>query len=518
MATFSRPGVFVQEVPVSQTVELTDNGSAVGAFLGALPSGKSSAPVLVRSWKKFVDSFGDVQDAYPTTWAVYNFFANGGNQAYVQRVLGSGSAASSVVLTDSSSLSTLLVTASNAGSWGNSLSVQVINTGAAGRFALYVYELIGGTSTLIEQFTDLSMSSTDPRYAISYINASSAYVVVTDEHSATVAPGNNPTADGVQHALTGGLDGSAPSRANYQAVYTNFDPIQNPLVFNIPQAAYQYTSGGSSGDRTLSLQLQADAVAYAAGRENCFVVCDVPSGLAVSDAKQYASDLKATSPFAGSSAGEVAALYYPWISIPDTTKAARGALRNQAPGAAAIGQYIATDSARGVFKAPAGFSNRIALAVATQTQLSNSDLDTLNTGTEPINAIRQIPGSGIVIMGARTMNNTTSNRYINVRRSIMYLKTELEQRSAFALFENNDSILWGRITTSLSTFLRGYWQQGGLRGTDPSQAFYVTCNATNNSDADIQNGIVNVEIGVAIEYPAEFVVIKLGQLTGNATA
>ena len=142
----------------------------------------------------------------------------------------------------------------------------------------------------------------------------------------------------------------------------------------------------------------------------------------------------------------------------------------------------------------------------------------MNTGTEPINAIRQIPGSGIVIMGARTMNNTTSNRYINVRRSIMYLKTELEQRSAFALFENNDSILWGRITTSLSTFLRGYWQQGGLRGTDPSQAFYVTCDATNNSVADIQNGIVNVEVGVAIEYPAEFVVIKLGQLTGNATA
>ena len=79
-------------------------------------------------------------------------------------------------------------------------------------------------------------------------------------------------------------------------------------------------------------------------------------------------------------------------------------------------------------------------------------------------------------------------------------------------------ILWSRITNSLSTFLRGYWQQGGLRGATANEAFYVTCNATNNSAADIQNGIVNIEVGVATEYPAEFVVIKLGQLTGNATA
>jgi phage tail sheath protein FI len=180
--------------------------------------------------------------------------------------------------------------------------------------------------------------------------------------------------------------------------------------------------------------------------------------------------------------------------------------------------YLRTDASRGVFKAPAGFGARLALAVATQSSLSNSDLDTLNTGTEPINAIRQIPGSGIVAMGARTMNNTPANRYINVRRSMMFLKTEIRARSNFAVFENNDSILWGRLNTSLSTFLRSYWQQGGLRGTSPTDAFYVICDASNNSAADIQNGIVNIEVGVALEYPAEFIVIKLGQLTGNATA
>jgi phage tail sheath protein FI len=65
--------------------------------------------------------------------------------------------------------------------------------------------------------------------------------------------------------------------------------------------------------------------------------------------------------------------------------------------------------------------------------------------------------------------------------------------------------------------LRSYWQQGGLRGTAPDQAFYVKVDAGTTSNSDIQNGRVNIEIGVAIEYPAEFIVIKLGQITGNAT-
>lgn len=520
MATFSRPGVYVQEVPVPQSIELADTGSALGAFVGPVAKGPTALPVLVRSWRNFVDTFGDVNDAYPITWAVYNFFSNGGNQAYIKRIVGSNSAQASVVLTDrsQSSLATLLVKANSAGAWGNNYSVQIIDSGASDRFAIYVYQAVSGSSVLVEQFNDLSMSKTDPRYAISYVNASSTLITLTDQNSASVAPDNRPTADGVQHAFTGGLDGSAPTRANYIAAYTLFDPIKNPLVFNVPNAAYIYNTSGNSSDRTLSMQLQADMVDYCASRDNAFAICDVPAGLTVADAKQYASDLKSTSPFSGQTKGEVAAIYYPWVNIPDTTKAARGATRLQAPGAIAAGQFLATDVSRGVFKAPAGFGNRIALAVSTQTQLSNADLDNLNTGSEPINAIRQVPGAGIVIMGARTLNNTSSNRYINVRRSVMFLKTELDNRSQFALFENNDSVLWSRIRTGLSTFLRGYWQQGGLRGTSPQQAFYVICDSSNNSEADIQNGIVNIEVGVALEYPTEFVVIKLGQLTGNATA
>jgi phage tail sheath protein FI len=63
-----------------------------------------------------------------------------------------------------------------------------------------------------------------------------------------------------------------------------------------------------------------------------------------------------------------------------------------------------------------------------------------------------------------------------------------------------------------------YWQAGGLRGANPAQAFYVKCDSTTTPFADIQAGRINIEVGVALQYPTEFVVIKLGQLTGSATA
>jgi phage tail sheath protein FI len=121
-------------------------------------------------------------------------------------------------------------------------------------------------------------------------------------------------------------------------------------------------------------------------------------------------------------------------------------------------------------------------------------------------------------MGARTLNNTPGERYINVRRSMIFLKKELTARSEFAVFENNSELLWNRIRTSLGNFLRDYWSQGGLRGATPAQAFYVRCDASNNSPQQILSGTVNIEIGVAVEYPAEFIVISIGQITGSASA
>jgi phage tail sheath protein FI len=348
------------------------------------------------------------------------------------------------------------------------------------------------------------MDPTDANYFLSVINTRSNLVV------AALLDGTKfpSTAASTPTAFSGGLDGASLVRADYAGAWTSFDSITNPLVIYAADAPYASTS-------TLTSQIHGDAVVYAASRTDSFVVIDTPAGLSVSAAQDQIAATAAI--FAGANTGNIAAAYYPWYNIPDGTKTI-GATRSQAPGAGVVGQYLATDAYRGPAKTPAGLNNKLALAVSTAHLFTNAELDSLNTGSEPINAIRQVPGAGIVIMGGRTLDNTPTNRYINIRRSLIYIEKQITDLSSFALFENNDSILWSSLRNAIGGFLLQYWKNGGLRGNSPDQAFFVHCDGNTTSFADIQAGRVNIEVGVALEYPAEFVVIKLGQLTGNASA
>lgn len=506
MTTFGRPGVYVQENIVQQIITTQDRSDAVGGLIGKLSKGPVE-PTLVSSWSEFTKIFGALDYALPTTVAAYLFFSNGGRDAYVRRVTGTGAATATVTLNDISTVPTLTVSASSPGTWGNDLAVE-IKAGNTGRFSLIVYgePSTAGTgaawerSNILEQFSDLSMSPTDPRYVDSIVNTFSAYLTVG---AATV--GTIPVVDTLT-SLSGGVVGSAPTKAQIAATFTDFDDIATPIIFNLPDVAYW-----AVGQRTDAVAAYSDLSTYCETRGDAFAIVDIPNGLTAAEAVTFSSDV------ADANAGTHAAGYYPWLTIPDSSRSVPGVTRAAAPGGAVLGQYQATDTSRGVFKAPAGYNTRLSVAVGLETKFKNSDLDTLNSANVPVNAIRVTPGAGIVIMGGRTFSNTSPNRYINMRRSLIYLKKELNDRSQFAVFENNDERLWNQITSALSNFLNIYWQQGGLRGATPNQAFYVKCDATTTSQADIVNGRVNIQIGVALEYPAEFIVITIGQITGSAS-
>ena len=512
MTTYSRPGVFVQEVALPQAVNLANNSTAIGAFVASLPQGTTDAPVLVNTWSDFVNNFGGLNDSYPATWAAYSFFANGGRQLYVKRIVGSGAVSASVSITDNavSPATAFTLKAVSAGTWANDYSVQVVPAGESGRFGLNLFVSVvqnGATVTVpVETYTDLSMDPTDRHYVLSVINSYSKLLKI---EAASVDSEVTPyTASTTPTALSSGTNGSALVRADYSTAWDTFDSISNSLVLYAPDAAYAASS-------TLTTQIHGDAVSYAASRTDCFVVIDTSAGLSVAEAQD---ELATTaSVFAGDTSGNIAAAYYPWVNIPDPTKVP-GATRLQAPGAAVLGQYLATDATRGPAKTPAGLNNKIALAVSTAHQFTNAELDAINTSSLPINAIRQVPGAGIVIMGGRTLDSNPNNRYINIRRSLIFVEKQLQDLTSFAVFENNDSRLWAQLRTTIGSFLLNYWSNGGLRGSSPTQAYYVKVDSTTTTFADIQAGRVNIEVGVALQYPAEFVVIKLGQLTGNATA
>ena len=209
-------------------------------------------------------------------------------------------------------------------------------------------------------------------------------------------------------------------------------------------------------------------------------------------------------------------MYYPNLFVQDPLGRSSTSLRKSGPAAAVAGLYIQTDRQTGPFKAPAGIQAAIRSAVTLEKAFTSAELDSLNSAAKPVNALRNLPGAGIVSMGARTLKQDgTANRYVNMRRSLIYIKKQLNDITQFALFENNDEKLWARIRTGITVFLNDYRNAGGLRGATAADAFFVKVDAENNTPESIALGEVHIEIGVALEYPTEFVVINLSQKTSN---
>ncbi|MDX5332721.1 MAG: phage tail sheath family protein, partial [Gammaproteobacteria bacterium] len=134
-----------------------------------------------------------------------------------------------------------------------------------------------------------------------------------------------------------------------------------------------------------------------------------------------------------------------------------------------------------------------------------------------VNCIRFFSDSGILIWGARTLDDAASEyRYIPVRRTMLALKESIQDGTRWAVFEPNDENTWKTVERDIRAFLTLQWRAGALMGTTPEQAFYVKCDAETNPQEVIDAGQMVTEIGVAPVKPAEFVIFRISQWSGEA--
>lgn len=498
--TYGRPGVYISERLLPAPIAVAGTANAAAAAIGAFSRGPEDV-TLITSWYDFVNTFGGYSNAFPATFGVSSFFQNGGSELYVRRVLAEDAVAAAIPIAPASGSTNIgVITAKNKGADGNNIRFQFSASAISGLWNLAVYREGGASSAdtsssndlLVETFNNVSLSdSLSSDYIVSVVNLSSKLIEVTIEHG-EITPST------ARIPLTGGFDGALnPVAADYTAVITDFDTVDRPLVIFAPEIT---TALGNVDGKTV----QDAVVSWAAGAD-AFAVLDTPEGQDVTTALTYASGFDATS---------FAAVYYPHFYVKDALGRSATSLRKIGPAGAIAGLYLSTDRATGPFKAPAGVTASIKGAIALEKAFTSAELDSLNSATSPINAIRNIPGSGVVSMGARTLlQDGTANKYVNMRRSLIYIKKSLNNLTQFALFENNNEQLWRRINTVLDVFLNDYRNQGGLRGNTAAQAYFIKCDAENNTAESIANGEVHIEVGVALQYPAEFVVINLSQKT-----
>ncbi len=213
-----------------------------------------------------------------------------------------------------------------------------------------------------------------------------------------------------------------------------------------------------------------------------------------------------------------AALYYPWLTVPDPFPT-NPQIRTDfsiPPSGHMIGIYARTDIERGVHKAPA---NTVIRGITRlQRSLTKAEHDLLNPSPVNINVLRDFreQGRGLRVWGARCITSDPDWKYINVRRLFIFLEASLEEGTQWVVFEPNDEPLWARVRQSVTNFLIRVWRDGALMGSTPEEAFFVKCDRTTMTQDDIDNGRMIMLIGVAPVKPAEFVIIRIGQWVGGS--
>jgi phage tail sheath protein FI len=181
------------------------------------------------------------------------------------------------------------------------------------------------------------------------------------------------------------------------------------------------------------------------------------------------------------------------------------------PSGAVVGVYAATDSNRGVWKAPANVS--LANVIEPVIKLDNAKQDDLNvdaTTGKSINAIRYFMGKGTLVWGARTLaGNDNEWRYVPVRRFFSVVEESVKKSTYWAVFESNDANTWVKVRGMIENYLTQKWREGALAGATPRDAFFVKCGlGITMTASDILEGRMNVEIGMAVVRPAEFIILK----------
>jgi hypothetical protein len=200
------------------------------------------------------------------------------------------------------------------------------------------------------------------------------------------------------------------------------------------------------------------------------------------------------------------ALYFPRILILDPMDNTQ--LRNTAPSGSLAGMYARMDEAHGVWKAPAGTDVPLHNAADLAYHLTEDEINTLNP--QGINCLRELANQGILCWGARTLLSSDPEwQYISVRRLALFIEESIYRGTQWAVFEPNGEVTWQRIRQAVREFLYRIFRQGAFPGSQSEEGYYVNCDNQTTRPADIQNGILNIDVGIAPVNPGEFINIRI---------
>lgn len=576
MAEYLSPGVYVEEFDSGAT-PMQGVGTSTAGFVGLAERGPiGGAPVLVASPSDFTRKFGGYLQANEfgqyrfLAYAVHNFFANGGSRAFISRVVPpDAEIAKGVCKKGKEGL--VNIEAKNPGAWGDNVIVtfspssdsktqilEVIDKTGIYRLKNAVgfdvgdivvvegggksqYNRVkaarGNTITFDKPFEGdvvddnispriviktcgidvkvecdgteevyegVSLNVSDPSFIEKKMIRSDLVNIKVTPPKEAIAPieflkgvfGGEKDEEFVKAMLKGGLNGSAASITDNDFIGKDDGPGSRTGI----QAFLDNTDVSIMAVPGItSLNVQLSLVNHCENLASRFAVIDMPlNNKSVPDVLKYRDSFDS----------DYCAVYHPWLKVFDPLDKKDIFIP---PSGSVLGVFARSDNSRGVHKAPA--NEVIANCTGLSVNYSVGEQDLLNP--KGVNLIRKFPGAGIRIWGARTASSKPLWKYVNVRRLFIYLEESIKSNTNWVVFEPNDAGLWSRVKRTIELFLEGVWRSGGLVGGSTSDAFFVDIGPNTMTKDDIDLGRLICVIGVAPVKPAEFVIFRITQKTGE---
>jgi len=550
-ASLTYPGVYVEEIK-SGVRTITGVATSIAAFVGSAERGPVNDPTTIFSFGEFERNFGGLDLDHSMSFAVRDFYLNGGSQAIIVRLVnvpvaaagpapapGPGPAPAAAVAPAIAQIAlptgaaapndNLTLVASSPGAWGNQLQaiIDTKNTrdkGASKKlFNLTVLEIdANNTVVQTEKYLNLSIDDSDPQYAPRQLKQSSSLVRVlrNDQDTDWLVP--NVLPKDTKTDAKGNAIPATVSKKGVDGVTADGDLLADADFFppNGPEKTGVLALEKADIFNILCIPPFGTDLEYASVISQAVPYCEKRRAICLVDPPTSWNSVKT----ALDGVDQVlprssnAALFFPRLVEPNPLLNSQ--LQTFVPCGAVAGIFARTDTQRGVWKAPAGIDATLAGVSDLSVHLTDDENGQLNP--IGINCLRSFPIVGRVVWGSRTARGadilSDDYKYIPVRRLALYIEESLFRGTKWVVFEPNDEPLWAQIRLNVGAFMQDLFRQGAFQGTTPRDAYFVKCDKETTIQNDINLGIVNIVVGFAPLKPAEFVVIKLQQIAGQIQA
>ncbi len=543
------PGVYVEEVP-SGVRTITGVATSITAFIGRAKRGPVNEAKIINSYADYERNFGGLDLNSTMSYAVRDFYTNGGSQAVIVRLYHEDTSEGAPSKKSALDADGVELEAAYEGSWGANLRAEVdldvseevatsLGLTKADLFNLTVRDTSPGGDT--EKYLNLSFK--DSLRRVDKILAEESKLVRWE--GTYPDPGSLPTPSADKDAVT-----KAEKALNdAKEADPDADHSTEEAALTAAKEAMKASDGTNlvQNDFTGSLFKDQKKGLYALEQVDLFNLLCLPPYLGVDEfgnpkdvdksliamANTYCINRramllvdshsswtdkdKAKSGIA-TGVGAVsknAAIFFPRLKQPNSLRGNR--METFVPSGAVAGIMARTDTQRGVWKAPAGIDATLRGVPELSVKLTDNENGELNP--LGVNCLRSFPIIGRIVWGSRTLRGADmladEYKYIPVRRLALFIEESLFRGTHWVVFEPNDEPLWSQIRLNVGAFMNNLFRQGAFQGTTPREAYFVKCDKETTTQNDIDRGIVNIVVGFAPLKPAEFVILKIQQIAGE---